>query len=142
MKWLGESVLLADRTSSQDNNFNLIRLLAALTVLISHSFILATGHFRDNPIPARLESSLGSIAVDVFFIISGFLVTGSLATRQNLKSYLISRALRIYPAMAVMLTVTIGLIGSHFSSLSWRDYFTNVETWRYALMNWGHDPLK
>lgn len=126
---------LADRVSGKDNNFNLIRLLAAFAVLASHSLMLATGHFRDNPIPDRLETSIGSIAVDVFFIVSGFLVTGSLATRQNLRGYLVSRALRIYPALIVMVALTIGLLGTSFTTRPWRDYFADAQTWQFAWMN-------
>lgn len=129
------SMRLAELSSGKDNNFNLIRLLAAIAVLVSHSMVLATGHFRDNPFPVRLQTSFGSIAVDVFFIISGFLVTGSLTTRQDLRQYLLSRVLRIYPALLVMVALTVGVLGSYFTTLPWRSYLADAETWRFALMN-------
>lgn len=39
----GMLMKLSNFTQSRDNNFNIIRIVAALAVLITHSYALATG---------------------------------------------------------------------------------------------------
>lgn len=98
---------LSDRGHA--NNFNLIRLLAALLVIVSHSFSLA---FSSGEPLSRLTGgaiSLGDLAVDLFFLTSGFLVTKSLLTRADLLEFVAARALRIYPGLIVMVAVTIAV---------------------------------
>ena len=56
---------------SRDNCFDLLRTLAAFAVLFSHSFALSG-------LPEPLigyKSTLGNLAVWVFFAISGYLIT-------------------------------------------------------------------
>ena len=60
------SVQLSEVTLGRDNNFNLIRMFAALAVLVSHSFPLAIGRGAEDPLARNLGMSLGSIAVDTF----------------------------------------------------------------------------
>lgn len=126
------SSLLSDRTGSRDNNFNLLRFLAALMVLYSHSYPLA-GTPKD---PLRdWGLSFGGIAVDIFFITSGFLVTGSLINGRNLVSFLRNRALRIYPALTVAVVFCVFGIGLGFSRLAAGDFLAKGETYRFLLTN-------
>src|SRR3954468_22563400 len=61
------------------NNFDALRLLAALSVVFSHSFLIAEGTEASEPFVwlTRNQCVLGLMGVFVFFIISGYLVTGS-----------------------------------------------------------------
>ena len=98
---------LSEYAVGRDNNFNLIRFLAALSVLFGHSIGVlglpsAYEFFFDH-----LGLSLAEMAVDVFFVTSGFLVTASLINRGNLIAFLWARVLRIYPALWAMLTPTV-----------------------------------
>lgn len=116
----------------RDNNFNLIRFLAASAVLLDHSFALvapdiAAGAFIDF---AKLE--IGRLAVDVFFIVSGFLVTRSVLTQPTLVDYAVARFLRLFPALLV---ATIGIafvLGPLVTSVSWQDYFSDPRPWLYV----------
>jgi len=101
-------MLLSDYANNKDNNFNLIRLLAAVAVLFGHSYALLR---LDEPLAVSLHTSLGSIAVDIFFIASGYLVGGSLLFKQSLRDYFLARILRIYPALIVMLLLTVFGLG-------------------------------
>ncbi len=69
---------LSGFAQGRDNNFNLIRIIAAFTVLISHCFVLDFDIANGDPLHEIVGISLGLVAVDVFFIASGFLVTASL----------------------------------------------------------------
>ena len=110
------------------NHFNLIRLLAALAVLWSHSYAL-TG--QAEPF-AYLGKNLGSMAVDVFFVTSGFLVTTSLLQRGDAIDYLIARTLRIFPALWLMLLLTVITLGLLLTHLSATEFFKHPQTWRYV----------
>ncbi|USI27496.1 hypothetical protein ACD631_14130 [Alteromonas macleodii] len=57
---------LSDYKDSRDNNFNLIRFVAASLVLVSHSFPLATGSGVAEPLKSALGIAFGHIAVDIF----------------------------------------------------------------------------
>jgi len=70
-------MLLAQLATGRDNNFNLIRFLAASLVLVSHSYPLAMGVGYSSPFSDHLGMSWGTIAVDVFFVASGFFIAAS-----------------------------------------------------------------
>ena len=126
---------LSDVTYSHDNNFNLIRFLAAYAVLFSHCFVLLTGDGSDEPLVSTLKYSLGSIAVDIFFVTSGFLITGSLLRRNNFIAYFKARALRIYPALSVVILLTVFVLGPLLTTTNMSDYFADSGTWRYLYRN-------
>lgn len=77
--------------------------------------------------------SLGSIAVDMFFTTSGFLVTASLFARQSAIEFILARFLRIFPALLVMLVLTIFGIGVFFTSMPIDSYLSDSRTYIYFL---------
>jgi peptidoglycan/LPS O-acetylase OafA/YrhL len=84
-----------------DNNFDLLRLMAACQVFYMHG--VAHLHLpRGGPLFTILDSASG---VAVFFVISGFLVTGSWRGSRTAGSFFFKRALRIYPALIVNIFV-------------------------------------
>ena len=115
---------------NRHNSFNLIRILAALAVLVSHSFPL-TGAL--DPLGGWIGMTGGNIAVDVFFVASGFLVTSSLMARSSLMDFLKARALRIYPGLIVMLVLTVFVLGPAITSLPAHDYLQSRDTYHYLL---------
>jgi peptidoglycan/LPS O-acetylase OafA/YrhL len=122
---------LSDLADGRENNFNLIRIIAALAVLVSHSFPLALGTGTSEPVGRYLGISLGTLAVDVFFITSGFLVTSSLLNRQRTLEFLWARTLRIFPGHLVMLLLVVFLLGASFTTLSVPDYLTSKAIYGY-----------
>ena len=119
---------LSDFTQVKNNNFNLIRMVAALSVLLAHSFAL-TGESTNKF--AQVAGVSSGIAVDIFFITSGFLVTASLISRQSVSDFFWARFLRIYPALWVMLILTVFGLGVFFTSLSVHAYLSNSSTYNY-----------
>ena len=126
---------LGDYSAGRDNNFNLLRFIAASAVLVSHSFALSTGDPRTEPLRQLLGLSLGDIAVGVFFVTSGFLVTGSLLSKRNAAEFFVSRALRIYPGLWVAVLLTVTAFGLFYTELSAGAFFTQRGTWRYVITN-------
>ena len=88
--------------AKRSNSLNFLRLFFAVMVIVGHS-----GHLGFN----RLGPHLGSmypadVAVDGFFVISGFLITSSRLRSRSGASYLWKRALRILPGYWACLVVT------------------------------------
>lgn len=124
---------LSNYTQGRDNNFNLLRIMAALAVLVTHSFALAIGTGAAEPFRDSLGMTMGSIAVDVFFVTSGFLVTGSLLTRQNACEFIWARFLRVFPALLVMLFLTVFGLGPFLTSWPLSAYLTDAGTYGYLV---------
>jgi peptidoglycan/LPS O-acetylase OafA/YrhL len=83
-------------------NFDALRLLAAASVVFSHSFLIATGSEASEPLSATGRVT-GIYGVFVFFILSGFLVTGSAKRSADLGDYFRKRFLRIAPGFVACL---------------------------------------
>lgn len=123
---------LADLSIGRENNLTLLRFLAATSVLFSHSFVLSTGNPFTEPLRTQIGMTTGSIAVDIFFLISGFLVTGSLFRSQSVVDFTIARFLRIFPGLFVMLGLTVFGIGLTLTTLSWQEYLQSGQTYEYT----------
>ena len=99
-----------------NNNFNLIRLLAALQVLTVHALF----HFGyDGPLVSALEIVPG---VPVFFFMSGYLICTSYRRmrERGLVPFFTNRFLRIYPALWVCVavsTLAVALTGFYASQV-------------------------
>lgn len=123
--------LLSQACRGRDNNLNLIRFLAASAVLVSHSIVLVTGDPDREPLRRLFEMTPGTIAVDVFFVVSGFLVTNSLLKRQSLWEFARARLLRIWPALLVMCALLVFVLGPLCTSLSLSAYLGAAGTWTW-----------
>lgn len=122
---------------SRHNNFDALRILAALSVIFSHSFLIAEGTGANEPLN-RLTGNqcmLGLAGVFVFFAISGFLVTQSFEQTQNPIRYLIKRCLQIFPGYLVILVLTAFVLGPIVTTLSLAEYFSRPEPYWYVLDN-------
>jgi peptidoglycan/LPS O-acetylase OafA/YrhL len=127
---------IAAYTAVRNNNFNLIRFLAAFTVLISHSFPIVYGTNANEPlISLALGVTLGELAVDVFFVTSGFLVFGSLMRSDDIFVFGNARVLRIFPGLFIMLVITVFLLGPLLSDLEFDEYFSHAETIEYFIFS-------
>ncbi|RNM14767.1 acyltransferase family protein [Nocardioides pocheonensis] len=94
---------LASGLDLHDNALNLLRLILATLVIVSHSRPLG-GYGDDDPYFGRIK--LGTIAVAGFFAVSGYLVSRS-RLRQRPSHFLIRRFARIYPGYWLSLLVTV-----------------------------------
>ncbi|HEV8692452.1 MAG TPA: acyltransferase [Ideonella sp.] len=126
-------MLLADLMHGRDNNFNLLRIIAASAVLVTHSFALSAGTGDAEPLRASLGLTMGAMAVDAFFVTSGFLVTASLLGRSGVLEYAWARVLRIFPALLVMLLLTVLVLGPVFTTQPLAAYFGSGTIYKYLL---------
>lgn len=94
-----------------DNNFDLLRLVAAIAVVVSHAFPLAEGVGTPEPLAFTGQVTLGQVGVVTFMAISGYLVTAS-AKRSSMARFVLARLLRVYPALLVVVAITAAVTGS------------------------------
>jgi peptidoglycan/LPS O-acetylase OafA/YrhL len=119
--------------------FNFMRIALAFSIVFYH-VLTNSGHYAmaHGPVLWFLEYSL----VPMFFALSGFLITGS-AQRLSIENFLINRALRIVPALAVDILVCAFIIGPAVTTLPLSDYFTDAGFFAYMLniIGWTHFQL-
>lgn len=120
-------------SDGRNNNFNLIRFVADSLVIFSHSFAL-TGAGPD-PIERLTGVTAGLLAVYAFFVVSGFLITQSFVSRGRLLPYIEARLLRVFPALVVMLVLTVFVLGALASNLTIESYFSDDRVYQYFLRN-------
>jgi len=144
--FFGKSVSVADALARRSNNFDLFRLIAALTVIYGHSFALAPAPGFNDSLYELTGHHSASMAVKFFFFLSGLLVTGSLLTHRSVLQFFVARFFRIWPALAFVLLASIFVIGPIATSLNLEAYFSNSQTYLYfkhqiLMETWGTQSL-
>lgn len=132
---------LGDAIDSHDNGFNLVRLVCALLVVAFHAFLLNPVHPRADPLSVLLAplTDLGSLAVGVFFMVSGLFVTHSWMRDPHLGRFALRRAARIVPGLFVCLLLSTVIAVCAFSTQGWAGLL-DWAPWRYvfssATLHW------
>jgi len=128
---------LSDYCHGKNNNIDLLRLIAAILVLFSHSYYLSSGSNDNEPL-AKLShrfTDFGSLSVTCFFIISGFLITSSYLRHNDLLTYLWGRVLRIFPALFIAAAFSAIIIGALCTSLPKGAYLTHPSVYAFIKNN-------
>lgn len=115
------------------NNFDFLRLVFALLVIISHSYPLSGS--TSNDLLYRItdgQEICSGIGLKGFFTLSGYLVFQSYERSNNIFDFSIKRVLRIYPGLIVVLTLTVLLAPLVYEGTV--PYFENSSVWRYIPM--------
>lgn len=123
----------AQGPADQDNNFNLLRLIAATAVIFSHATDITVG--QHDLLADLFGYSGGWIAVSAFFTMSGYLIYGSGVRSSSVVSYMTARCLRILPGLWVMLLVVTLLLGLAVTRLPALEYLSSIATLEYVLGN-------
>lgn len=125
------SHLTLDRYAEKSHNsFGVVRLLAALAVIFTHSFGVVGGWDVPEPLAAATGMSLGAHAVHVFFTLSGFMVAASFERSSSWVDFVLARILRVMPALFVVNVCIVVLGGLFLTTAAAADYWTldNVGT--------------
>lgn len=124
---------LAALSTGRDNNLNLLRFTAATAVVYAHSFGI-TGHTADEIFYSVYGIGLGDIGVDMFFVVSGFLVTKSFCSK-DLRHFIWARIMRIYPALWVSSLLFVVVTGLFFTPLPAIEFWSRHDTLLYLTKN-------
>jgi peptidoglycan/LPS O-acetylase OafA/YrhL len=117
------------------NNFDFLRLIFSIFVVITHSSILSG--IKETDILAELthsQTTLSYIGVRGFFVISGFLIFQSIKRSSSLRNYFLKRCLRLFPGLIVVLFITV-LFGFLLSDSTFQSYLLNKSMWTYLPNN-------
>lgn len=109
------------------NNFDLIRLLAAVQVVVHHATIHLGVDLHASPWFGVTGLFPG---VPIFFFVSGFLISKSFERNSRLREYTPNRLLRIYPALIVCFVVAL-------AGAAATGYFRSVDVPALALARWA-----
>ena len=144
--FFGRSLSVAQALDRQSNNFDLFRLIAALSVIYGHSFSVAPAPGFDDILFRLTGQHSAAVAVKFFFFLSGLLVTESLLTRKSVLQFIVARFFRIWPALAFVLLASIFVIGPLATNHDLVTYFTNPQTFLYfkhqiLMQTWGTQSL-
>jgi putative flippase GtrA len=119
----------------RNNNFNLLRLIGASLVIFGHSYAAFGPQGTHDYINAHIPAiNAGLLGVQIFFVISGFLVAQSFANKPHIIEFLAARVLRIFPGLLVALLFTV-LLGSFMTTLPFYEYFNSPKVWDYFSSN-------
>lgn len=117
--------------NDRKNNYDFIRFIAALLVIIAHAYPL-TSHSGEFFLElSNGQMNLGALAVATFFVISGFLITQSYDRNPDIIKYFKARILRIYPALIMATIFGVFVIGLMVTTLPKTEYLTNSDTYNY-----------
>jgi peptidoglycan/LPS O-acetylase OafA/YrhL len=120
----------------RNNNFGLIRHLAALLVLYGHSFIFWPSSGGTDAIRSFTKIEYGgSLAVFAFFFLSGILVTQSWEKQNNVKNFVVLRFSRIWPALFACVIFIVFVGAPLFSNLPYSQFISDKETVGFILRN-------
>jgi len=103
-------------------------------VILTHAYALL-GHIEGDPLYALSGRVFSEIGVCGFFVISGYLIHQSLGRSRTLFSFARKRLRRLFPGLLIAVLFTTLVLGPAVSSLSPIAYFSQKDTWLYALDN-------
>ncbi len=127
--WL-KSVRIRD---GHDNFFTPLRLIFASLVVIGHAFVIALRDISAEP-NMLYHYTFSYMAVNMFFIASGFLVTKSMLYRGDSAGFVSARGLRIYPALIAHVLFVMLIIGPLATSLPLKEFFTSPDWYLQPMM--------
>lgn len=123
--------VISDYMHGRENNYNLLRVLAALFIAYYHSYFMTLGPgFTDNKFPFLYQAS--QIVLNFFFIVSGFLIAQSFERRKDIISYSAARALRLLPGVFVLSLLMAFVVGPLLTEGSLVAYFSDGRSWFYV----------
>ena len=112
------------------NNFDVLRFGLATAVIWSHCYALA-GRSMDPVFALTGQIDAGSLAVEAFFVLSGFLITQSWDGDPDLRSFTTKRTLRLVPALVAALVFGTLVVGPLATTAPVSDYLQAGSTWAH-----------
>lgn len=118
-----------------NNNLDLFRLLAACIVIYGHSNAMVPDALKGGDFVAKwlVFDYSGSLAVKIFFFLSGLVVTNSLLEKQCLVQFTLARVFRIWPALLTVLFLMACIAGPLLTQLPVLEYLKNPATAGYVI---------
>lgn len=123
-------LFVSPKNDDRNNNINAIRYIAAAMVIYGHM-----GHLGGYPVPQLFGEDISTIAVKIFFVLSGYLITQSYLHDGNIFRYGIRRVFRIFPGLIFVCFVTTFIVCPFISTLGVSGYFAEPGSYLYFIKN-------
>lgn len=109
-----------------DNGFGMFRLIFAALVIVSHTSEIHDGNRSRELLTLTFNTlSFGELAVDGFFVISGYLIAASFLNSKSAIDYIARRVARIYPGF-LMSYVFCALVVAPLGAVVWITKSTQI----------------
>ncbi|WP_078864181.1 acyltransferase [Streptomyces sp. AcH 505] len=134
---------IMDQHRGTGPGFDLLRIVLSLLVILLHSFHTAYGVPESRFLATGWSHPIWAATLPIFFGLSGFLVAGSALRSRSLKVFLAFRALRIFPALTVEITLSALILGPLLTTVPISDYVSDVRFLKYFgnIIGWIHFEL-
>lgn len=113
--------------ASRENNFNMVRLVAAFLVMAGHM-----GQILGVAAPVVGSFALHTLGVSVLFLMGGYLITQSWLSDPHPLRFAVKRFFRLWPPYAVMILLMTFVAGPLLSSLGAQGY---LDSWYRAYLD-------
>jgi peptidoglycan/LPS O-acetylase OafA/YrhL len=118
----------------RNNNFNLIRFILASFVIFCHNIELLEGNTKNEILYLLFKSPMhiGILSVNLFFLVSGYLIVKSWDKNNNAWTFISNRILRIYPGFIAASIISCFLLApfagdvNYFNQFNYRKFFTGL----------------
>jgi peptidoglycan/LPS O-acetylase OafA/YrhL len=143
-----------DRLLNRENGFDAARMLFASLVIFEHAYYLPYNSYQAEPLFlfSNGQADFGSLSVNGFFVISGFLITRSCVMTNNAPRYAMKRLARIVPGFLLASGLGLFVFGplgadelrAYFANVNWRATFVNVVSLHQSGSGstFLHNPMK
>lgn len=129
------------RLENKSNTFTAMRIVFAIIVVYAHAVLIPMGLPYHGVWPEFADATV-QLALDGFFILSGYMITASLLNRPDMLSFTASRVLRIFPGLIAAVLLMWLVVGPLFTELPLGQYWSNAQTLQFPLMVISQaDPL-
>lgn len=118
--------MTAVRVRDHANNLDALRVFAALMVIHGHGSVLSGA-----PGAGIWGVPFARVGLDVFFSVSGYLVTASWERNPRFGTFLFKRAMRIFPGLIACVLATVFVLGPLLTTLPLGEYLQSRETAAY-----------
>lgn len=124
-----------DANKGAGPGFEALRIALALIIMLYHCTPIAYGEFD---LMHSVFYPVVMALVPMFFCLSGFLITGSALRTKSIRVFLTFRALRIFPALIVEVSLSALVLGALLTTLPLSAYFTDRHFFAYFGNIIGH----
>lgn len=114
--------------------FDYLRIVLSIAVLCFHSIRVSYGPSAEDALIWEAAAAAPvRLILPMFFALSGFLVAGSVFRSGSISGFVLLRALRLVPALAVEVALTGIVLGAAVTTLPAHEYFSSRQFWTYGL---------
>lgn len=114
-----------DAHMGKTSGFDYLRIVLAVAVLCWHSYGILNGRqFVDAALSDPWMGRIIYVILPMFFALSGFLVAASLYRTPSIRTFLVFRVLRIFPALTVEICISALIFGPLLTTLPLAEYFS------------------